>query len=94
MEGLRGKIALVTGAGRRRGIGSAICRALAYRGADVFFTYWGGYDRDVSGDFDEDEPEALREELRGMGVRAEGVELDLSLPESPEQLLDATSERL
>jgi 3-oxoacyl-[acyl-carrier protein] reductase len=94
VEGLRGKIALVTGAGRRRGIGSAICRALAYRGADVFFTYWGGYDRDVSGDFDEDGPEALREELRGMGVRAEGVELDLSLPEAPEQLLDAVAGRL
>ena len=94
MEGLRGKIALVTGAGRRRGIGTAICRALAHRGADVFFTYWGGYDRDVSGDFDEDGPEALREELRGIGVGAESVELDLSLPEAPEQLLDAVAGRL
>jgi 3-oxoacyl-[acyl-carrier protein] reductase len=94
VEGLRGKIALVTGVGRRRGIGSAICRALACRGADVFFTYWGGYDRDVSGDLDEGGPEALREELRGMGVRAEGVELDLSLPESPERLLDAVAGRL
>jgi 3-oxoacyl-[acyl-carrier protein] reductase len=94
VEGLRVKIALVTGVGRRRGIGSAICRALACSGADVFFTYWGRYDRDVSGDFDEDGPEALREELRGMGVRAEGVELDLSLPESPERLLDAVAGRL
>jgi 3-oxoacyl-[acyl-carrier protein] reductase len=94
VEGLRGKVALVTGVGRRRGIGSAICRALAHRGADVYFTYWGDYDRDVSGNFDEDGLEALREELRGMGVRAEGVELDLSLPESPERLLDAVAGRL
>jgi 3-oxoacyl-[acyl-carrier protein] reductase len=94
VEGLRGKIALVTGVGRRRGIGSAICLALAHRGADVFFTYWGGYDRDVSRDFDEGGPEALREELRGMGVRAEGVDVDLSLPESPGRLLDEVAGRL
>jgi 3-oxoacyl-[acyl-carrier protein] reductase len=94
MEGLRGKLALVTGVGRRRGIGSAISRALAHRGADVFFTYWGDYDRDVSGSFDQDGPGALRQELRDMGVRAEGMELDLSLPESPERLLDAADGRL
>ena len=40
MQGLHAKVALITGVERRRGIGSAICRALAYRGADVFFTYW------------------------------------------------------
>jgi 3-oxoacyl-[acyl-carrier protein] reductase len=94
VEELRGKIALVTGAGRRRGIGSAICRALAERGADVFFTYWGGYDRHVGEDFDEEGPEALREELLGTGVRVESVELDLSLPETPERLLDTVAGRL
>jgi 3-oxoacyl-[acyl-carrier protein] reductase len=31
---LRGRVALVTGVGRQRGIGSAVCRALAARGAD------------------------------------------------------------
>jgi 3-oxoacyl-[acyl-carrier protein] reductase len=87
-------VALVTGAGRRRGIGAAICRALARRGADVFFTYWRGYDRDASRDLDEDGPEALLEELRGAGVRAEGVELDLSPPGSPGRLLDAVAGRL
>jgi 3-oxoacyl-[acyl-carrier protein] reductase len=91
-EGLRGRVALVTGVGRRRGIGAAICRALAGSGADVFFTYWNAYDREM---YDVDrEPEALVEELRGAGVRAEGMELDLSLPDSPEKLLDAVSGRL
>jgi 3-oxoacyl-[acyl-carrier protein] reductase len=94
VEILRGKVALVTGAGRRRGIGAAICRALAEGGADVFLSYWRGYDRDVLRDFNEDWPEALREELRGMGIRAEGMETDLSLPDSPERLLDAVAERL
>ena len=94
VEGLRPRVALVTGVGRRRGIGSAICRALAYRGADVFFTYWKAYDRDAPWSTDEDEPEVLLEELRGIGVRAESTELDLSLPDSPERLLDVAIEKL
>lgn len=91
---LDGKVALVTGAGRRGGIGAAICRALAARGADVIFTYWKDYDREMTWNADEEGPEALLEELRGVGVRADGVEVDLSLPESPERLLAATAERL
>jgi NAD(P)-dependent dehydrogenase (short-subunit alcohol dehydrogenase family) len=67
---LRGRVALVTGVGRRRGIGSAICRALAARGADVFFSHWKDYDRAAPMASDEDEPEALLEELRATGVRA------------------------
>jgi 3-oxoacyl-[acyl-carrier protein] reductase len=54
-------------------------------GIHVFFTHWGT---------GEDEPGTLLEELRGAGVRAEAMELDLSLPESPERLLDAVPERL
>lgn len=93
-DSLRGKVAIVTGAGRRGGIGAAICRALASRGADVLFTYWKDYDREMSWNPDEDGPEILREELRSMDVRAEGVEVDLSLPESPEILLDVATEKL
>ena len=35
---LNGRNALVTGVSRRRGIGTAICLALAEAGANVFFT--------------------------------------------------------
>jgi 3-oxoacyl-[acyl-carrier protein] reductase len=94
MEGLRGRVALVTGASRRRGIGAAICHALAGRGADVFFTHWVPFDRTQPVGEDPEAPAALREDLCGMGVRAEGVALDLSLPDSPERLLDAVVERL
>lgn len=80
-----GRVAVVTGAGRARSIGTAICLALAGNGTDVFFTHWRT---------DEDEPEDLLERLREAGVRAEGVEIDLSLPESPQRLLDAATERL
>jgi 3-oxoacyl-[acyl-carrier protein] reductase len=91
---LRGRVALVTGVGRKRGIGSAVCRALAYRGADVVLSYWKAYDREMPWASDEDEPEALLEQLRTTGVRAEGIEMDLSRPDSAQLLLDATEERL
>src|SRR5919112_2652002 len=91
---LRGRVALVTGVGRRRGIGSAVCRALASRGADVVLSYWGAYDREMPWASDEDEPEALLGELRAAGVGAEGVEIDLSGSDSARLLLDAAEERL
>ena len=91
---LRGRVALVTGVGRRRGIGSAVCLALASRGADVVLSYWKAYDREMSWASDEDEPEALLGQLRAAGVRAEGIEMDLSRSDSARLLLDATEERL
>lgn len=93
-EELRGRVAVVTGVGRRRGIGSAVCRALAARGADVALSYWKPYDRGMPWDPDEDEPRMLVGELTGAGVRAEAVEVDLSLAGSPGVLLDAVEERL
>jgi 3-oxoacyl-[acyl-carrier protein] reductase len=94
VEGLRGRVALVTGASRRRGIGTAICRALAANGADVCFSHWLPFDRTQPVGADPAAPAALREELRGMGGRAEDIEIDLSHPGSPERLLDAVAERL
>ena len=41
---LTNRIAVVTGAGRRQGIGAAICRALASHGADILLTHWQTYD--------------------------------------------------
>jgi 3-oxoacyl-[acyl-carrier protein] reductase len=91
---LRDRVALVTGVGRRRGIGSAVCLALAFRGADVVLSYWRAYDREMPWASDEDEPEALLGQLRAAGVRAEGIEMDLSRSDSARLLLDATEERL
>ena len=91
---MHGKVALVTGVGRGGGIGAAICRAFAERGADVLFTYWKDYDREMHWDPDENGPEAFREELSASGVRVEAVEVDLSLPDSPELLLETATEKL
>ena len=94
-DDLSGRVAVVTGASRRGGIGAAICRALAGRGADVLFTHWRAYDREA-GESGEDPkgPEVLLDELRSLGVRAEEFEADLSLAETPERVLDAAAGRL
>ncbi len=91
---LTGRIAVVTGASRRQGIGAAICRILASRGADVLFTHWQPFDRRQSYGQDEGGPAELVKELRAMGVRAEGLAVDLALPDSASRLLDAVTETL
>jgi 3-oxoacyl-[acyl-carrier protein] reductase len=91
---LRGRVALVTGVGRRRGIGSAVCLALASRGADVVLSYWKAYDREMPWASDEDEPGALLGQLRATGVGVEGIEMDLSRSDSARLLLDAAEEKL
>ncbi len=63
-----------------------ICRVLALNGADAFFAHWNAY---------ADGPEALLAELGDAEARADGMELvHLSLPDSPERLLDVATERL
>jgi 3-oxoacyl-[acyl-carrier protein] reductase len=91
---LRGRVALVTGVGRKRAIASSVCRALASRGADIVFSYWSAYERETPWASDEVEPGSLLRELHDAGVRAEGVEVDLSLPDSAQLLLDAAEERI
>src|SRR3954451_9665545 len=67
--------ALVTGAGRDREIGTAVCRALAAAGYDVAFTVQPGGPSDRA---------ALASE---MGARA--IEADLAAPDAARTLLDA-----
>jgi 3-oxoacyl-[acyl-carrier protein] reductase len=43
------RIAVVTGASRTRGIGAAVCRALAAQDVDIFITYWGKHDQALYG---------------------------------------------
>src|SRR5260370_26919996 len=80
------RIAIVTGASRTRGIGAAVCRTLTAQHVDIFFTCWGRHDQELYGQ-EEGGPEELLRTIRALGVRAECMEADLCLPESPGTIL-------
>ena len=88
------RIALVTGASRRIGIGTSICRALAKQGMDVAFTYWQPYDAQMDWGADKDAPALLASELRALGVRCLALEADLSQPDTPATLLTQIEKQL
>ncbi|GCE28944.1 3-ketoacyl-ACP reductase [Dictyobacter alpinus] len=91
---VRRRIALVTGASRRRGIGAATCLALARMGVDVFFTYWHDYDASMPWGAEEDRPEALKREIESMGVRCAHRLVDLAADDTPRQVMDAVEQQL
>lgn len=94
LQPLSGRIAIVTGASRRAGIGAAICRALAAGGAAIFFTHWNAYDRTMEWGSDDDGPDALRAEIRALNVRCEHLEIDQSRAEAAVEILDAAGAAL
>src|SRR5260370_40819137 len=65
------RLAIVTGASRRRGLGAAVCRALAQAGSDIFFTHWSPYDRRMPWGMVEEEPAHLQRHVQASGVRCE-----------------------
>lgn len=87
-------IALVTGVGRSQAIGAAVCRELARAGHDVFFTYLHAYDLADFKKEDLIDPNTLVEELKALGVRASGAELDLSTPTAHAELFDVVEKEL
>jgi len=70
---LRGRVALITGASRRRGIGAAIARALAAKGADIFLTYWRAYDRAMPWGEEGEPPDEFAERTPGSGGARPGA---------------------
>lgn len=86
--GLRGKVALVTGASRKIGIGAAIARALAAAGANVLISTFRRYDAAMPWGSDSSEADALVAELQTTGVQAASMDIDLSDPAAPVILFD------
>jgi len=82
------KIAIVTGVSRLKGIGRSICVELAKRDFDIFFTYWTDYDKQMPWNITDSEPDIIENEIKELGVHCRKMELDLSVDESIDILLN------
>jgi 3-oxoacyl-[acyl-carrier protein] reductase len=82
---------VVTGAGRRAGIGFATARGLAGAGASVLVHAWTPYDVREYGAPDE-EAEAAAAELRESGSRIELIEADFADPDAPAAVIGAAAD--
>lgn len=85
---LHGRVALVTGVGRRNGIGFAVARRLAQLGAELFLHSWAPFDVE-RGYVGANGQAEVAVELRSLGTRVDGHELDLFDPAAPRTLIEA-----
>ena len=97
MPELDGKVAIVTGAGRLRGIGRGAAVAFAKLGADVVVT---GTGRDPSRYPDDEKAvgwrdiESTAEQVRALGVRALPLLVDVTNEDEVQMMVDRTLEEL
>jgi 3-oxoacyl-[acyl-carrier protein] reductase len=90
----RSRVALVTGVGRRRSIGSELALGLAADGWDLALGHWQPYDERLGYERGSDDPSAVADECRALGSRVELLPGDLADPATPERLVAAASDRL
>ncbi len=90
MDGIRDKVALVTGVGRIHGIGAGIARRLAREGAHVAVS-------DICADFKDvpgygmgtwDQLRQTADQLRSLGVRSAAIRCDVTKAEQVEAMLE------
>ncbi len=87
-------IALVTGASRKAGIGSAIAIALAEAGWDVAVSYWLKYDAAMPWGTKKGEVEKTLSAMRRFGARTAAIEADLSDVNTPGRIFDVVEKEL
>jgi 3-oxoacyl-[acyl-carrier protein] reductase len=88
------RTALITGVGRRRGIGAGLAAGLAADGWDLVLSFWRPYDERVGLEAGPNDPQALADELRGLGSRVQLAPVDLSDPAGPRTLVDEALDRM
>ncbi len=91
-EAAQPRTALLTGVGRRRGIGAAVARGLVADGYELALNFHAPYDERVLGE--DSDVELLAEELRAEGHRVVLLPGDLEDPEVPPALVAAAREAL
>jgi NAD(P)-dependent dehydrogenase (short-subunit alcohol dehydrogenase family) len=90
---LAGRVALVTGVSRRRGIGAALVARLLADGARVLASGWEPHDAEMPWGADPGGAAALLESLGGVGPRLRYLAADLERAEAAGELIDAAFER-
>jgi 3-oxoacyl-[acyl-carrier protein] reductase len=90
---LKGRVVLVTGVSRDIGIGAAIARKAAERGADLFLASWPQADAEQPWGASPDFAEQLARRLGEDGVRVGHLAVDLGDPDGPARLLEAACDR-
>jgi len=93
---LLGKVALVTGASRRAGIGYAVCRRLAAYGASVFVHHYSPHDAEQPWGADEvaEVVTGVRSALAAPSARVADISADLADPAAPARLVSAAVDAL
>ena len=84
---------LVTGVGRRRGIGAGIAVHLAEKGWDLALGYWPEYDDRLGLEHHSQDPHDIADLCRAAGATVELLPDDLSDPEAPARLISAANRR-
>ncbi|WP_432457500.1 SDR family oxidoreductase [Cellulomonas iranensis] len=88
-ESLHGRVAVVTGVSRRRGIGFAVASRLARAGASLVVQHWAPHDAEQP--WGADDVDALLGELEAHlapGARLAATSLDLAAPTAGEELVE------
>ena len=88
------KAALVTGVGRREGIGAAIALGLAEDGWDLALSYWHPYDDRLGLGRGRDDLDVIVAEIEARGRRAVLVPADLEQPAQADGLVSRATDEL
>ena len=87
-------VVLISGVGRRVGIGAGIARKLAAEGWDLALTYWQPYDSRMPWGEQPDDVTILENELVALGARVQCIPGDLEKPDTASAIFKAANKAL